>query len=211
MASANRQIRYQLTLPPEHFGAAAALYDDAFGAKFALAVPDRDRRVDLLEKCLMGDHAVVALEGERLVGIAGFHSPAGSLTGGIVLSSLIAHLGLLRAVRAALVFGFYERRPDAGELVMDGIAVAEDCRGLGIGTRLLQEVAAHGRAERYEHVRLDVVDTNPAARRLYERNGFVAVNTETFPYLRWLFGFGASTEMRLDLGQGDLVAARTSP
>ncbi len=209
MGAATSQIRYQSGLPEAHYDAAARLYDDAFGAKFALAVPDRERRIDLLRKCLMGEHAIVALADERLVGIAGYHSPAGSLTGGIVLSSLLGYLGLLRGIRAALVFGFYERRPDTHELVMDGIAVSEDYRGCGIGTRLLEEVAAFGRANDFAHVRLDVVDTNPGARRLYERCGFVPVNTQRFGYLRWLFGFGASTEMRLDLERADLLPARS--
>ncbi len=210
MGTTQGQIRYQVAIPEDRYGVAAQLYDEAFGAKFALAVPDRERRVDLLEKCLMGDHAIAALDGDRLVGIAGFHSPAGSLTGGIVLSSLLQYLGPLRSIRAALVFGFYERRPSVGELVMDGIAVDSEYRGRGIGTRLLREVAAFGQGHAFRHLRLDVIDTNPAARRLYERCGFVAVNTERFPYLRWLFGFGASTEMRLDLASDELLSASVS-
>ena len=42
-----------------------------------------------------------------------------------------------------------------------------------------------------------ILDTNPDARRLYERVGFVAGRTERTPYLRRLFGFGASTEVVL--------------
>ena len=44
-------------------------------------------------------------------------------------------------------------------------------------------------------VRLDVIDTNHGAQRLYERSGFVPLRIEKFPYLRWLLGFGASTTM----------------
>ena len=47
---------------------------------------------------------------------------------------------------------------------------------------------------------LEVVDTNPDARRLYERLGFREINTINLPFLERLMGFRASTSMlkRLD-------------
>lgn len=44
-------------------------------------------------------------------------------------------------------------------------------------------------------VRLDVVDTNPDARRLYERLGFAPVRTRRCPYLFRRMGFSAFTTM----------------
>lgn len=46
--------------------------------------------------------------------------------------------------------------------------------------------------------RLNVINTNPRARALYERRGFQAFVTEdVFPF-RWLFGFSTSTKMTQD-------------
>lgn len=42
-------------------------------------------------------------------------------------------------------------------------------------------------------------ENNPAARRLYERVGFVSKGTERFPYLRWLIGFSASTTLEYNI------------
>ena len=53
----------------------------------------------------------------------------------------------------------------------------------------------------FNRVRLDVIDINPRAKKLYERKGFKVVRTEKFPYLRRLLGFGGSTTMELDLEQ----------
>jgi ribosomal protein S18 acetylase RimI-like enzyme len=78
---------------------------------------------------------------------------------------------------------------------MDGIAVAPDVRGRGVGTLLIEEVAAVAAEQDCREVRLDVIDTNPRARALYERRGFTAVRTESTPYLRRLLGFGAVTTM----------------
>jgi ribosomal protein S18 acetylase RimI-like enzyme len=64
---------------------------------------------------------------------------------------------------------------------------------------LLDEIASYARENDYDRVRLDVIDTNPRARKLYERKGFKAIETQKYPYLRWLLGFGGSTAMELAL------------
>jgi ribosomal protein S18 acetylase RimI-like enzyme len=44
-------------------------------------------------------------------------------------------------------------------------------------------------------IRLDVINTNPAARRLYEREGFAAVKIAKFAFLEKLLGFSSSATM----------------
>jgi len=44
-------------------------------------------------------------------------------------------------------------------------------------------------------LRLDVVDTNPRAHALYEREGFAVTKIERTPYLQKLMGFSSSREM----------------
>ena len=78
-------------------------------------------------------------------------------------------LGWLGAMWAVWGTRMADHRPKADELYVDGIAVSPDARGLGIGTRLLHETAAIARTNGKEFVRLDVIDTTPRARALYER------------------------------------------
>lgn len=80
---------------------------------------------------------------------------------------------------------------------MDGIAVQEDYRGNGIGGLLLQNVLDYAKQNDFTSIRLDVIDDNPDAQRLYERWGFNPIRTQKFPYLRWFFGFGGVTTMEL--------------
>lgn len=181
---------------PETFRArAAALYDVAFGSKLALAVPDEARRIAMLTNGLALAHSIAAIDNERLVGIAGFSTADGALTSGISYKSLLADLGFFGGNRAALVLGFYERKARPGELLMDGIVVDAASRGQGIGSALFSQLIEYAKAQHYSTIRLDVIDTNPGAKRLYERLGFVAEKTERFEFLRGLLGFGASTTM----------------
>ena len=51
------------------------------------------------------------------------------------------------------------------------------------------------RARNHAEVRLDVIDSNPRARTLYEREGFNATDTHRLGLLRHVFGFESATTM----------------
>ena len=78
---------------------------------------------------------------------------------------------------------------------MDGIAVRADQRGQGIGTRLLCGIFDFASTQHFQSIRLDVVDTNPRARQLYERVGFVPTQTHAYPFLHRIVGFSRVTTM----------------
>ncbi len=174
---------------------AAHLYDSVFGVKFAAAIPSKDHRIKLLAQSFSPSFAFCAIHNNQLVGLAGYHSSSGSLTGGMTYRRLLANLGFFRGNWAAMIFSLYERKPMPGELVMDGIAVDERMRGCGVGTHLLEMLADYATKEGFKTIRLDVIDTNSRAQKLYERNGFVVTKTERFEFLRWLLSFGASSTM----------------
>jgi ribosomal protein S18 acetylase RimI-like enzyme len=171
------------------------LYDEAFSAKLRAAIPDDDARLRVLAEGLNLDRAIAAVQGDELVGIAGFHAGDTSLTGGITFGSIRRQVGLIKSLRAVAVFALLERRPAEDEMLMDGIVVRSASRGRGIGSRLFATLEDYARQHGAERIRLDVVDTNPGARRLYERLGFVATKTDRTHYLTRLMDFSASTTM----------------
>ena len=190
-----QSVTFEHGVPEAYRADVARLYDLAFGEKFAVAIrSETDRRV-LIARSLQLEFAIAAFAGTHLVGLAGFHTPKGSLTGGLDYSLLVSQLGKFRGSWAALLFGLYDRKTTAGELLMDGISVDPNMRGRGVGSGLLNELHLFARREGFQQIRLDVIDTNSNARRLYERSGFIETRTESFGFLRWLLGFGASTTM----------------
>lgn len=192
-------INYHLGLPEEYRDAAVDLYDEAFGQKFAIAIPSREKRIIFLRKCFMLDYVIGAIYDHKLIGIAGFQTPEGSLTGGITYRELLSQLGFIKGNWAAIIFGIYERKAVFKELIMDGIAVHSDARGKGVGSYLLKEVATYAKDHQFNTVRLDVIDINTKAKALYERMGFKSVKTESYPYLKCLLGFSSSTTMALSV------------
>ena len=185
--------------PLEKIESVVRLYEEAFGAKFSCAIPDKAKRIAILSKSLVPEFSYVAFMGDEVVGLAGFQVHDGSLTGGMNLNTLQQELGIFHGLWAGLVFSLFERKPKSQELVMDGIVVDGSYRGSGIGSDLLNSIIIHAQENDFKTVRLDVIDSNPRARKLYESKGFVAVKTEYFPYLKWLIGFSGSTTMVLDV------------
>ena len=192
--SALDSIEIRRGLPTELRLQAAILYEEAFRQKFEPIVRSQEDRLAILSQSFRPDLAFVAMEGRSIVGLVGFHEGGQGFTSGGSVRGILRRLGWFKGIRALLLFSLFERRARTGELLMDGIAVAGSMRGRGVGTRLLQRVAQYAGERGDRTVRLDVVDTNRRARRLYERLGFEAVRTTRFPLFRRL-GFSASTTM----------------
>jgi GNAT superfamily N-acetyltransferase len=198
-------IHYQQGFADELREQAAQLYDQAFGSKLGLAIPEQAVRLRLLEQAFLPEYSITALQDGELVGMAGFYGTEGSLTGGMLggrgmsWAELRKALGVLGTLRAMFALALYTRTPQTGELLMDGIAVRDDMRGRGVGGQLLEHLISYAREQGYHHIRLDVIDTNTGARRLYERKGFVATKTEHFAFLRPILGFSAETTMQRSL------------
>lgn len=190
-------VSCQTGIPEKYRLEAVDLYFEAFGAKLSLAVRNKEALKSLLYKGFALNYAIGAVSNRGLLGIAGFHTARGSLTGRISYRDLLSQLGMFKGNRAAAVFSLYERKPKPGELVMDGIAVRSDMRGLGVGSALLDEIHKYAKLKQYNRVRLDVIDVNSKAKRLYERVGFEVVKTESFPFLKRILGFGGVTTMEL--------------
>jgi len=187
-------VEIALGFGPEHRLAAASLYWDAFGRKLDHAIGPRERGIGLIERGLDPSRAVAAFQEGALVGLAGFNLDGQALTT-IRVRDIIKEFGLFSGLRRTAWASLLHRSPKPEELLMDGIVVRADRRGHGIGTKLLcrtfDVAVAHGKRV----VRLDVVDTNPAARRLYENLGFLEIKTEQVPFLRRVMGFSAATTM----------------
>ncbi|MDJ1130448.1 GNAT family N-acetyltransferase [Streptomyces iconiensis] len=180
-------------------GRAAELYWEAFADKLGPALKPRARGVAFLAAHMNRDRAVCALRDGALVGLAGLQYEGRSLTRAGRREMIRAYGPLRGPYRYALLATFKEA-PGRSELKLDGIAVDAAARGRGIGELLIEEVSELAAETGHSEITLDVVDSNPRARGLYERLGFTAVSTKRTPHLRRVMGFGAVTLMRRPAG-----------
>ncbi len=109
MSETSQGISVSRGISPELRERTAELYDIAFGEKLALAIPNDRDRLKLLSKSMQLEFSIGAFDDKHLVGLAGFSTSKGSLTGGIDYRVLLSELGWLNGNRAAAVFSLYER------------------------------------------------------------------------------------------------------
>lgn len=178
---------------------AAALYWEAFADKLGPALRPRRRGLAFLAAHMDHDRAVCALRDGVMVGLAGVQYAGRSFTRADWRDVVHAY-GPLRGPYRYALLAMFKDAPRDGQLKLDGIAVAAEARGRGIGGLLIDEVSQLAAETGHAEVTLDVVDSNPRARALYERLGFTAVQTQRTPYLRGVMGFGAVTLMRRPTG-----------
>lgn len=182
-------------LPASQRPQAAALYWEAFGGKLGTVLGPENRALDFIAATLRPDHCFTATDPEgRLLGIAGFKSPEGAFVGGSSVEMRAVYGRIGAAWRGAALW-MLSHEVDNHRFLVDGIAVTRAARGRGIGTALLQALCDEGRARGYGSIRLEVIDGNWRARALYERQGFMPVQTEKLGLLRHVFGFSAATTM----------------
>lgn len=94
-------------------------------------------------------------------------------------STMVSVYGFLTGIlkSAGLSMLDHTTRPD--ELYIEAVAVNESVRGKGIGTQLLNTLFQMAEEKRYRIITLQVIDTNPKAKSLYERLGFSV--TKSYP------------------------------
>ncbi|MEH6739101.1 MAG: GNAT family N-acetyltransferase [Sulfitobacter sp.] len=173
----------------------ARLYWQAFSAKLGLLLGPDARAISFFAQIITSDFALTARDTDgNLIGVAGFKTAHGALTGG-GLRDVAQHYGWLNTLWKAPLLALLERDLSEDTLLMDGICVDSSARGLGIGTALLHAIKAEAKTRNLTHVRLDVIDINPRARALYEREGFVAGPVQHIGPLRLIFGFSNATPM----------------
>jgi GNAT superfamily N-acetyltransferase len=194
------EVTVRLGLPAEFVRRAAEVTYDAFREKYDPLMGDREHTVAVLTKDFDRQRAIVALYRGEFAGLAGFYFRKRHFHR-LRLRTFVEVYGWPVGVCRYLLSSIYQRPQRAGELLMDGIVVRGDLRGKRIGTRLLEGIFAFARRHGFRTVRLDVVDTNPDARRLYERMGFVATASWKLACLRRLIGFSGATTMVKTLDQ----------
>ncbi len=184
-------------LPSGMEAAAAKLYWQAFGGKLGKILGPAERGERFFCDTINRASIIAATQDGVLLGIAAFQSEGkGFSRAG--LRDLFRHYGI-GALWRLIPLALLERSAPADTLQMDGICVDAAARGTGVGSALFDALFAYARERHYRYITLDVIDTNPRARALYERLGFTATGTESTAFLKPLLGFSHATRMRLAL------------
>ena len=117
---------------------------------------------------------------------------------------MAAHYGAIAGMYRFFLLLVLDSKIAPGDLYIDGIAVAPSHQGRGIGTALIDAFEHRARDNGFTTTSLEVIDTNPRARKLYTRLDYRAVATHSMGPFSRLFGFRTSCRMVKALVDADL-------
>lgn len=188
----------QLGIRAEHKEDAARLYAIVFQTKFLKILGSPEDVTQILKDGINIERGISAISADNeLLGISGFKIDNTSLTE-IKFRTLILKFGIIKGTLKYLVLAviFYRKPDKKNQLLMDGIAVKEGNRGRGIGKQLFIELEKFANQSKMTSIKLDVIDENPKAKKLYESIGFVPTKYNKVPnFIYKLIGVSGVTTM----------------
>lgn len=148
--------------------------------------------IEFLKKGLNYNQAIYAVKNGEILGVVGLN------TGGSrkffsfnfhAFSSAFGPFGALWRYCKYKIELFFHMPLSKDTVKIDPIVVSENARGMGIGSKLLEAVYRYAVDNKKKSVVLEVVDTNPQAKKLYEKQGFVTIKTLNLGFLTEQAGF----------------------
>ncbi len=79
-------------------------------------------------------------------------------------------IGFWKGLLLTIFFNTTPKKTDS--LYLNLIAVSGEARGKGIGKKLLDYADDYAKENKFNEINLDVVDNNPKAKKLYQREGY---------------------------------------
>ncbi len=186
-------------LPEAHLTSAAHLYYSGLQAKLAPALGPLATAMPVISASLHPTRCMAAITQGQLVGILGIHDARGSFLEP-PFQTMTAHYGMISGMYRTLLLMLLDSKVLPGDLYLDGIAVAPNHQGRGVGTALITAFENRARENGFTSVSLEVIDTNPRAKNLYTRLGYREVATHTMGPFSLLFGFRTSCRMAKEVG-----------
>ena len=166
------------------------IFYDAFERKITAFIKSKEKAISIYEKSLNTDRIILAVEDKKITGMAGLHYDDRNFTD-INYDTLKRYYSPLKSFFMYWGLRLMTPKVQKGTVRVDSLAVDKSYRGQGIGTMLIEGVIEFARQNGYSEVLLEVVDTNPKAKVLYERMGFKVKKKVNFYFLTRSAGFSS--------------------
>ena len=181
-------ITYLNHLPDTFIDEAVALILDLLGEKFEPVLGKGETAHQVLKHGIDPGQCVVAVADGRLAGLLAIQDGKKSLLNP-GLASLVKAYGLAGGLFRLAGLWLLYHSPDPGEFYVDGVVVAAEFQGRGIGSGLFSALERRALEQGMDKICLEVIDTNPRALALYQRLGFSDVKQDSMVPFNRIFGF----------------------
>lgn len=189
----------------------AEILYDSFAQKINylwIITKDKEKAVRIIKKHMNLDLCFIKWQEGKVAGVASIETKESGNFIDIPLKTFIKEFSFFAGIFRYLAYQIYKDKQvkmNSKRIHLDLVAVNQEMRGQGIGSSLLQAAYQLGKRLGKTEIVLEVVDSNPRAKKLYEKQGFVEENFEDFSGFLGLFtkkaGFQGVSTMVFDLNR----------
>jgi ribosomal protein S18 acetylase RimI-like enzyme len=173
----------------------ADIYFQAFGRKVTAIIRPECKAREIVIKSLNYDMALYAFDGSKnLIGFLGFHTNSKEFIR-YKYRNLREYFNALNAFIKLVILRFSIPVLQKNEIRIDSVAIENSFRGRGIGTALIENFSNFAKTNNFNKIYLEVVDTNPEAKKLYNRLGFITKKRVRYYFFARRAGFSAEDIM----------------
>ncbi|MHB1336796.1 MAG: GNAT family N-acetyltransferase [Candidatus Humimicrobiaceae bacterium] len=177
---------------------AIEIYYCAFKRKIKALIKSKEKALAIYKKSLNADRVLYAVLDEKVVGIAGLHYDNKNFVE-IKYKDLREYFNPIFSYFVYFIYRKMSPELKNDVIRIDSIAVDEDARGQGIGSILIEKVVEFAKDKGFKEVILEVVDTNPKAKKLYEKIGFNEKKLVKFYFTSRVAGFSSEFIMSYNM------------
>ena len=177
---------------------AIEIFYDAFEQKIRALIKSKEKALAIYNRSLKNDQVFYALLDGNVVGLIGLHYKNKTFLE-FKYRDLRKYFNPLRSYFIYRIFKLTSPKIKDDALRIDSIAVDKSFRSLGIGSQLINKVFEFAKNEGFREVVLEVVNTNPKAKELYDRIGFKEEKIVRYYFLTRSAGFSSEYIMSYKL------------
>jgi ribosomal protein S18 acetylase RimI-like enzyme len=173
---------------------AVEIFYDAFEQKIRALIKPKEKAIAIYNRSLKDGQVFYAMQRGNVVGLIGLHYKNKPFLE-IKYSDLRKYFNPLRSYFIYRIYKLTSPKIKDDVLRIDSIAVDKYYRSQGIGTQLINKVFGFAKDKGFKEVTLEVINTNPKAKELYERLGFIKKKTVRYYFLARSAGFSSEYVM----------------
>jgi ribosomal protein S18 acetylase RimI-like enzyme len=192
-------VKLQLGVPKNQRIRVAKIYCENFQDKIKLIFGNNEKAKTLIASSIQDDRILVALIDDVVVGFAGLQYTKKSYLE-LKMNQIVRIYGLATLLVFLFIIIDFFNKPKSHQLHLDTLAITSEEQSKGIGTKLLKSTINNAKIKKFSQIKLEVIQTNSKAKKLYKRIGFKTAKVTKIPCpFNYLIGFRSFEEMHYNL------------
>ena len=192
------EIKIIKELPEHLYHQTAEIVYEAFGRKINCIIRPKNKAILILERSINPELGFFAISKGKVIGFLGIHYLDNEFLR-MNFSNIKKEFNFLKSFFIWFLFRINSPNLKKEEIRINYLAVEKSIRGNSVGTKLTKIFLDYAKKQGFKTARLEVVDTNPRAKKLYEKIGFSVKKIKKYYFLTRRAGFSEEAIMEIKL------------